>query len=1430
MKKIIFASTLFLILALQGAEVVSKNGIYILNNSCMTVEIAPANGGKVVRLYDKKHKREIAKLYSPLDAPSGSGLFAERIWSQKGKQYRHYESSSWKVITSKADKNSAEVKLFCASQPLDIEKTYVLNENEPVLRVRYALTNPTDTPFTGRFWSNSVIALQGEKWKITLPRGPYSANLQKGAVKAPVITHDLKSPAPGNHWIVSPQQDYGAVEDSFSGTAITAPWEFLELFYCHIPSGGGANLPTLEWMTSFLHIKPLAVGKADAVNHPELEDPLQDYIVRFETTLTLYSQKDARKLRPLPTGRKNTRFQPILSAATAHLEFPTLPAIGFFAKQKENPRILMFAGHQLAAEAFDFLRRFKSDAEVIEGWRITGGGASPYVGYNIPSPFAMTEKFLKGKVDAIFIPGFTNRTMPKNLSRQLIEKVKKGSVAIYISDRNRFTDLFPAKGGKEIPAKLFRGIPFKVKVLEYKVGKGKIFFVPFRLHLNNRLWSQNSLLLPAPAPDNPSHEYIYALYCRILRYALNHTSPAEIRNVTVTPGKAELEIYSTLAAPASVNGRKYDLKKGLNRIVYPFVPETLNGKHDCVLLLEVNGKSSDFFIARYEVRNAPILRSFNTAKYAHESREPICGSLELEGKGDIILSLLDAEKRIIGTFSKKNVSGKTNFSITPLMFGVNSFCRLEAEVSHNGKVVEKRSLTLSRRTPDDSKIKFVLWHNSRATHTGMIRHKGAREMGFTHLLSSQGHAMAQLDSRLGAEAILQTGSRYMVNTLYRFFQNNIHKEKKFRDPCLRDPEGLKIVKEKTALRAKRHVSHFPVLYYSSDENSLGWHDTAHDYCRTPHCLAAFRKAMQNRYGTLAKLNQVWKSSYKKWEQVTPPTLAEARKSANYAPWLAHRIFMLGALDEGARALLGALRQVDPRAKLAHSGQGLTRLNDCWDWRKMPNHYELSNLYATMGGLPDFLRTLRPGYAAGNWNGYGAPLPQIRFTAWNDIADGMFAPAYWYDCYFFRRGDNELNTAGLHMKKVITEIKSSGADPLMTTGKRVYSPFTLVYSPESLAAAAVTGDFSSINDGTYNGNLAGWVRLIRSAGFPAPQIIGDNKLKDITPSNTPVLVLPLLQLMSDRQIEYVKKYLLSGGILVIDAQAGIFDGFYSLRKNNPLQQLARVKIPLAKGISGGTIQFGNTPVRLIPAGTQAESAGAAVLGAITVNAPGTQFHSIEIGEVKRNLAGAFFKADAGKGKVIYINGLFHGVTSILNDPAPAMPLIKVFRELFAGVGITSVHTGGLDVNAAEYQHGRYRVLLATRRNGSGTAKFTYPLNGKWNCYDSLAHTYTGKTEKVDFSLNAWGVKMFILTRAPLAVPRLKGSVKGGTLVITSLSDSGVWFARLFRNGEELKSLSKTVILDKNDKTEFNFGISPKGECEVLLLNVMNGKKFNYKVNF
>ena len=417
-----------------------------------------------------------------------------------------------------------------------------------------------------------------------------------------------------------------------------------------------------------------------------------------------------------------------------------------------------------------------------------------------------------------------------------------------------------------------------------------------------------------------------------------------------------------------------------------------------------------------------------------------------------------------------------------------------------------------------------------------------------------------------------------------------------------------------------------------------------------------------------------------------------------------------------------------------------------------------------------------------------------------------------------------------MKNVISEIKQSGADPLMTTGKRVLSPFTLVYSPESLAAAAVTGNFSAINDSTYNGNLTGWVRLLRSAGFPAPQIIGDNNITQVTPANTKVLVLPLLQLMSDAQIAHIKKYVLEGGILVIDAQAAVIDEFYNFRKINPLLQLAGVKVPLAKGTSGGTLHFGTTPVRLVPAGSGAEAANAKALGTVSVTPPGARFNSIELGPVKRTLGGAFFRRDAGKGKVFYINALFHGLPTVLTDPAQAQPLLKAFRTLFESAGVKGVHTGGCDVSIAEYTKGRYRMFVATRRQGAGCETSVYPLGKSCYLYDTLLHKFISRSSKAEFALKSYDVKTLLATEKPLEAPRF--TVKGscGTVTVHSASDSGIWFVQMFKESVELKSLCRTVVLDRNDKAEFNFGLMDKGTCEIRMLNIMDGKKLNYKVAF
>ena len=309
MKKYLFSSSLLFLLTVSAVELVNKNGLYTLENKHLSVTVSPASGGRVIRFFDKKNKEELTNNHLTSQAPTGSGLFSERLWPVKGRQFRHYESSAYKVLNARADKSSAELSLVCKSNPLDIEKTYILRENERTLHVRYSLSNPGSTPFTGRFWVCNVITPQGEQWDIQLPEGFYSSDFRKkGKLAQPVLRHNTKAPRAENNWILEPRQDFGSVSThGKSGAAVIAPFEIVDLFYCSMPDSAAPNQPTMEGLSSVLHIKPLAVGKADAVNHPELEDPLQDYIVRFTTSITVFDKIDFRTFRPRPAVKKLTR-------------------------------------------------------------------------------------------------------------------------------------------------------------------------------------------------------------------------------------------------------------------------------------------------------------------------------------------------------------------------------------------------------------------------------------------------------------------------------------------------------------------------------------------------------------------------------------------------------------------------------------------------------------------------------------------------------------------------------------------------------------------------------------------------------------------------------------------------------------------------------------------------------------------------------------------------------------------------------------------------------------------------------------------------------------------------------------------------------------------------------------------------------------------
>ncbi len=101
---------------------------------------------------------------------------------------------------------------------------------------------------------------------------------------------------------------------------------------------------------------------------------------------------------------------------------------------------------------------------------------------------------------------------------------------------------------------------------------------------------------------------------------------------------------------------------------------------------------------------------------------------------------------------------------------------------------------------------------------------------------------------------------------------------------------------------------------------------AESVCFCPYTLPAYRKWLQGRYGALPALNQVWKSGYGDWDEITPP-----RQYAPLPPWVDWRYFMDDVYFAAALRWKGtALRRSDPgrRPILAHvAGVTLGGSND-----------------------------------------------------------------------------------------------------------------------------------------------------------------------------------------------------------------------------------------------------------------------------------------------------------------------------------------------------------------------------------------------------------------------------------------------------------------------------------------------------------------------
>ncbi len=1453
----ILAATFFLFSA-DSAEIrkMQSGGeeIYRLSNNALEADVSPSSGGRIVRLFDKTSGRELTPKVSAVNSPGGTGLLNDRVAPDRGGACRDYESSAYRIVSDRKTADDAVIlTLKCDRMPLTVEKQISLKGNEPRVFVSYALTNPGEQDFTGRFWNCSVISPDPQAThEIYLPEG--SCDDPQAPSQKNHITHIRDPKRSPNHFIYHPKQDFAAVLTGAEGAAIVVPFEFLDYFYSYTPAGSG-ELPTVEWFTLPFHLKPLSEGKKFAVNHPELADPLQDYIYRFDITIEPVSAKSFQyeTYRPLPKNEKTTRFKVNTGEAPLHTDFAGIPSIEL--KQTAKPlKILALANVPAVQELAELNRRVKQNLRVVEVAHphvFSNGDSSPYYAWRAPDSSKALEEALKSKPEVILLSGTFQKSLPETLCNEVVRQVKNGATAVYISARNEFPALIPASGGKELPAWVTARIPWKElpvgapAVREYPCGKGRVIYIPFKMYKKDLLWTQGSYAVTPRietevSPSLKYWEYYFSFYGRLFRYLAGTPVRTVIDSAAVKDDRIELNIDNrspekkfllriTVDGPekTEVSAKEISLQPGKNSLSIPCPGKSLtDGMYFYNLLLDDKQETADWLTiaVRHETPNR--IESLETEKYAHRAGEAVKGKIRIAGKGTLTLKLCDFQGRVMNHRTWEKASGEVVFAMKNEFRSSIPLARLEAVLAVDGGKVGEQVKTLTIEPLPLPRLQPVLWTGG---EDNWISGKTDEELSQLGFLVGTGYTMAiaaESEQKRMAESMMSAGMRFAPMSMHRISVWNNQLKLLRRDPCLRNPEYAEKIRKDVAGTVAMSERYFPARYYSGDENSLGHYGSAHDFCQSPWCLAGFRKAMREKYGSLESLNRIWKASFRNWDDVMPMTLKEANESGNPVPWFEHRLYMMNAVSDALARVKQELEKAAPGAKLGFSGQLITDLHGAFNWFEALKYVDCPTAYIRgTDGLPDLMRTNGlPDFSGGAWIGYGAALDVIRYNYWNQIVNGLFSPSYWWSGYFSRRGDRKLSPEGEHIRKTLAEIRESGIDKMFAEGRRTPSKIAIVYSIPSLVITGITGEKTMLNQLTYTNDFSGWTGLVRDMGFPAPDVIPSSELVSITPEKYPVLILPLTQVLPDREVEALRKYTENGGFLIADTSCGLYDESGVRRQQSPLADLFGIRDVPKLDANAGTVIVSGSLLNVIPAADQVAVTDGTPKGAIQTVTAATHFGNLKIAGSRKEIAPAALLKKTGKGQTLYLNFLLNNYPVIRTKSASSLPVVRAMKSLLAENGHPAPHDLPPGASLSEYEAEGNRCIGMTRLAGDSDGRYTLRFGKEYEVYDTIRHQYLGRHSVYQGTIAGNDAALFALL--PRKIQNFEAEIRfdGRRFLATIHTDDVNSVVRIatLRNGVELRDLTGNRNVRGNLEIPLEPGLEPAGEWTFRITHLFTGK--------
>ncbi|MGQ9663405.1 MAG: beta-galactosidase, partial [Kiritimatiellia bacterium] len=505
----------------------------------------------------------------------------------------------------------------------------------------------------------------------------------------------------------------------------------------------------------------------------------------------------------------------------------------------------------------------------------------------------------------------------------------------------------------------------------------------------------------------------------------------------------------------------------------------------------------------------------------------------------------------------------------------------------------------------------------------------------------------------------------------------------WRDFCPNAPGTITEAVERLAAVVRQHKGFRPLFYNMADEAGITDQCKPFDYCYCPWCMDKFRRQLEQKYGTLTRLNAEWGTDFSSWDEVYPLTTdetMEGQKSGqplNFASWNDHRAFMDDTFVEFFRKVREQGKHWDPIGDFGQGGCQAPAAYGGWDYAKVVEHMDAIIPY-NIGGNQEVIRSIRPGLKCLS-PFFGDDERHVR-GLWYAYIHGNAGVVFW-DAdeptgRFVERPSGRLSKRGKLFGPVLREIRGGYAQQFKVWSRRD-DLIGLLYSQPSLRAHWLmealarrkTSEWFALDsdESRYMHVRLSWQQLIEDLQLQyryVSYLAVDEGTVDL--GQFRLLILPETLAVSARLANALRDFVAHGGVLVADGRCG--------RMSDNCRELSKGLLDDLFGVTHGsnlTLEPGPSlrpPARLKRSWLDLEGSLSALNGLerdLRLAADGAGEAAASAGE-----APALIRRRFGAGWVIYLNTDVHAYNwerYHLDRPAPLL-LRRLLDALVALAGI------------------------------------------------------------------------------------------------------------------------------------------------------------------